>query len=146
MGPGSPGLYEAGQIAALKEHLEYVMASIPWPNFKHPKTRLLAEEYAKRSGGKTLDTNSGYSYDAIQVLHDVYERAKTTEPDAVVEAIKRTSFKDNLMVSTGPVIFNELGDNPNAAPAMVQILGSRPVVVWPRDLAQQKFVFPRPKA
>src|SRR3989441_6142348 len=42
--PGSPGLYEAGQIAALKNDLEYVMASVPWPNFRHPKTQQLAEE------------------------------------------------------------------------------------------------------
>src|ERR671934_361527 len=43
--PGSPGLYEAGQIAALKDDLEYVMASVPWPNFRSPKTQRLAEEY-----------------------------------------------------------------------------------------------------
>ena len=146
MSPGSPGLYEAGQIAALKEHLEYVMASNPWPNFKNPRAVKLAEEYAKRSGGKTLDTNSGYSYDAMFVLADVFERAKTTDADAVVDAIKKTNFKDNLMASTGPVVFNETGDNPNAAPAMIQILKQKPVVVWPKDLAQAKFVFPRPKA
>jgi hypothetical protein len=29
---------------------------------------------------------------------------------------------------------------------MIQILGGKPVVVWPRDAAAQKFVFPRPKA
>jgi branched-chain amino acid transport system substrate-binding protein len=146
MSPGSPGLYEAGQIAVLKEQIEYVMVSVPWPNFQNPRARHLGEEYAKRSGGKTLDTNSGYTYDALFILADVFERAKTTEPDAVVEAIRKTNFKDNLMVSTGPVVFNEIGDNPNAAPAMVQILGQKPVVVWPRDLAAQKFVFPRPRA
>lgn len=146
VGPGSPGLYEAGQLAALRDHLEYVMTSVPWPNFKNPRAQKLAEEYLKRSHGKTLDTNSGYSYDAIYVLADVFERAKTTEAEAVVEAIKATSYKDNLMVSTGPVMFNELGDNPNAAPAMIQILGQKPQVVWPREHAQAKLVFPRPRA
>jgi branched-chain amino acid transport system substrate-binding protein len=146
MGPGSPGLYEAGQLAVLKEYLEYVMASNPWPNFKNPRARQLAEEYAKRSNGKTLDTNSGYSYDGIMILADVFERAKSTDPDVVVEALRKTHFANNLMVSTGPVVFNELGDNPNAATAMIQILGQKPVVVWPKDVALQKFVFPRPKA
>jgi len=145
MGPGSPGLYEAGQLAILKELLEYVMASNPWPNFRNPKAQELADEYLKRSGGKTLDTNSGYSYDAIFILADVFERARTTDPEAVVEAIKKTHYQDNLMVSTGPVIFNEIGDNPNAAPAMIQILKLKPVVVWPRPLALARFVFPRPK-
>ncbi|MGH7278324.1 MAG: ABC transporter substrate-binding protein [Candidatus Rokuibacteriota bacterium] len=146
VGPGSPGLYEAGQLAALKEHLEHVMTSVPWPNFKNPRAQKLAAEYTKRSGGKTLDTNSGYSYDAMFILADVFERARTTEADAVVDAIKKTNYQDNLMVSTGPVVFNELGDNPNAAPAMIQIQKSKPTVVWPKEHAQARFVFPRPKA
>jgi branched-chain amino acid transport system substrate-binding protein len=146
IGPGSPGLYEAGQIAVLKEHLEHVMDNVPWPNFKNPKTRAVAEEYAKRSGGKTFDTNSGYSYDGMLIVADVFERAKSTDPDAVADAMKKTNFTGGLMVSTGPVVFNEIGDNPNASTAMIQILGQKPVVVWPKDAAEQKFVFPRRKA
>ncbi|MBI1960394.1 MAG: branched-chain amino acid ABC transporter, partial [Candidatus Rokubacteria bacterium] len=45
----------------------------------------------------------------------------------------------------GPVVFNEIGDNPNASTALIQILGQKPVVVWPKEAAQQKAVFPRPK-
>jgi branched-chain amino acid transport system substrate-binding protein len=146
VGPGSPGLYEAGQLAVLKEDLEHVLTSVPWPNFKNPKTGAVAEEYRKRSGGKTFDTNSGYSYDAMFVIADVLERAKSTDPDAIVEAIKKTSLTTGLMQYSGPIQFNELGDNPNAIPTMIQILGQRPVAVWPREAALQKFVFPRPKA
>jgi branched-chain amino acid transport system substrate-binding protein len=145
LGPGSPGLYEAGQLAVLKEHLEYVMDSVPWPNFKDPRARKLAEDYLKRSGGKTLDTNSGYSYDGMLIIADVLERAKSTDPDTIVDAIKKTRFTGNLMVSTGPVVFNEIGDNPNASTALIQILGQKPVVVWPKAAAEQKAVFPRPK-
>ncbi|MBI2217439.1 MAG: ABC transporter substrate-binding protein [Candidatus Rokubacteria bacterium] len=143
--PGSPGLYEAGQIAALKQDLEYVMDNVPWPNFKNPKTQQVAAEYRKRTGGKTFDTQSGYSYDAVFILADVLERAKSTDPDAIVDAIKKTRFSGGLMVYGGPVIFNDLGDNPNAIPAMIQILGQKPLVVWPKDAAQEKLVFPRPK-
>lgn len=143
--PGTPGLYEAGQIAQLKELIEYVMDCVPWPNFKNPRTRQVAEEYARRSGGKTFDTNSGYSYEAILIIADVLERARSTDPDAVVDAIRKTNLKDPLMVAAGPIVFNEIGDNPNASTAMIQILGQKPVVVWPREAAEQKYVFPRPK-
>jgi branched-chain amino acid transport system substrate-binding protein len=146
VGPGSPGLYEAGQLAALKEDLENILTSVPWPNFKNPKTSAVAEEYKKRASGKTFDTNSGYSYDAMFVMADVLERAKSTEADAVVEAIKKTNLTTGLMVYGGPIVFNELGDNPNAIPTMIQILGQKPVAVWPREAAMQKFVFPRPKS
>src|SRR5438477_3782953 len=147
VGPGSPGLYEAGQIAALKEDLEYVMASNPWLNFRSPKTQRLAEDYQKPSGGRLFDTNSGYSYDAVFVIADVLERAaKLDDPDAIVEAIQKTSYTAGLMQYGGPVHFNEIGDNPNAIPTLIQILKAKPVAVWPKDAALQKFVFPRPKA
>jgi branched-chain amino acid transport system substrate-binding protein len=147
VGPGSPGFYEAGQIAILKEDVEHVMVSNPWANFKNPKTNQVAEEYKKRSGGKTFDTNSGYSYDAVHVIADVLERtASLDDPDAVVDALKKTNFAGGLMQYAGPVIFNELGDNPNAVTTMTQILGQKAVAVWPKEAALQKFVFPRPKA
>jgi branched-chain amino acid transport system substrate-binding protein len=144
--PGGPGLYEAGQIATLKDDLEHVMASVPWPNFKHPRTKQLAEEYLKRSGGKTFDTNSGYSYDAMFLLADVLERAKSADPDAIVDAIKKTNYTAGLMQYAGPIVFNEAGDNPNAIPTMIQVQSQKPVAVWPKDAALAKFVFPRPKA
>ncbi len=143
--PGAPGLYEAGQIAQLKELIELVMDNVPWPNYKNARTQKVAEEYAKRSNGKNFDTNSGYSYEAIMVLQDVLERAKSVDPDAIVEAIRKTNFKDGLMVAAGPVKFNEVGDNGNASTAMIQILGQKPLVVWPKAAAQQKLIFPRPK-
>jgi branched-chain amino acid transport system substrate-binding protein len=120
---------------------------VPWPNFKNPKTKTLAEEYQKRSGGKTFDTNSGYSYDGMFIIADILERAaKLDDPEAIVDAMKKTSYTGGLMQYAGPVHFNETGDNPNAIPTMIQILGQKPVAVWPKDAALQKFVFPRPKA
>jgi branched-chain amino acid transport system substrate-binding protein len=146
VGPGSPGLYEAGQLAVLKEDLEHVMAATPWANFKNPKTQAVAADYQKRSGGKTFDTNSGYSYDGMFLIADFLERAKSTEADAIVDAMKKTNYAAGLMQYAGPITFNELGDNPNAVTTMIQILGQKPVAVWPKDAALAKFVFPRPKA
>ena len=143
--PGSPGLYEAGQLAVLKDDLEHVMSAVPWANFKNPRTQKVAEDYLKRSSGKTFDTNSGYSYDGIFVIADVLERAKSADPDVIVDAIRKTNYGAGLMQYAGPVVFNELGDNPNAVTTMIQILGQKPVAVWPREAALQKFVFPRPK-
>ncbi|HYS18237.1 MAG TPA: ABC transporter substrate-binding protein [Candidatus Binatia bacterium] len=147
VGPGGPGLYEAGQLAQLKQDLEYVLTSVPWPNFKNPKTSTVAEEFRRRSGGKTFDTNSGYSYDAAFVIADILERATSLDdPDAIADAMRKTNFAGGLMQYSGPVVFNELGDNPNAIPTMIQILGQKPVAIWPKEAALQKFVFPRPKA
>jgi branched-chain amino acid transport system substrate-binding protein len=80
------------------------------------------------------------------VIADVLERARSTDPDVIVAAMKKTNFAGGLMQYGGPVVFNETGDNPNAITTMIQILGQKPVAVWPREAALQKFVFPRPKA
>ena len=156
--PGSPGLYEAGQIGKLKDQIEFVMDNVPWPNFKNPRTRQVADEYAKRTAdatnprGKTFDTNSVFSYDGMLLIGDVLERAGRDglkldkwDPDAVVASIKKSQFTGGLAVMTGPVAFNETGDNANASSATIQILGQKPVVVWPKTAAEQKFVLPRPK-
>jgi branched-chain amino acid transport system substrate-binding protein len=143
--PGAPGLYEAPQIAQLKELIEHVMDNVPWPNVRDPRTRQVAEAYAARSGGQTFDTNSGYSHDGLVILADVLERAGSTQPEAVVDAMKKTSFTGGLMVAAGPVTFNEIGDNPNASSAMIQVLGQKPRLVWPKAVAEQPPVFPSPK-
>jgi branched-chain amino acid transport system substrate-binding protein len=142
--PGAPGMYEPRQLEILKENLEYVLNSTVWQNVKSPRTQKVAEEHLKRSG-KHLDANAAYTYDAIQVMADALERARSTDPDALVDAIKKTNFTGGIVVSAGPVRFNETGDNANASTAVIQILKNKPLVVWPKEAAQAQFVFPRPK-
>ena len=143
--PGAPGLYEGRQIEQLKQRIEHVMDCVPWPNSKSADVQRVAAEYAKRTG-KALDTSASYTYEAVQVIADTLERARSAEPDAFVEAIKQTSFAGGINIATGPIRFNEVGDNPNATTAVIQILGQKPRVVWPKENAEQAFVFPRPKA
>jgi branched-chain amino acid transport system substrate-binding protein len=143
--PGAPGLYETKQIEQLKERIEYVMDITVWPNMRLPPTQKLAAEYGRRSGGRNFDASAAYTYEALLVMADVLERAGSTDPDALVAAIKKTSFAGGVTTATGPVTFNELGDNPNASTATIQILGGKPRVVWPKEAAEQAFVFPRPK-
>jgi len=143
--PGAPGLYEPGQIKQLKELIEYVMDAAPWPNSKSPAVQKVAAEFGKRSNGRYFDASGAYTYEAVQVIGDVLERAASTDPDAIVAAIKKTNFGGGVTIANGPVVFNENGDNPNASTALIQILGQKPRVVWPKEFAEEKFVFPRPK-
>jgi branched-chain amino acid transport system substrate-binding protein len=144
--PGAPGLYETRQIQQLKELIEYVMDATVYANYRKPETQRVAAEFAKRSGGRNFDASASYPYDAIQVIADALERAASVDPDAIVAAIKKTNFGGGLSVSSGPIVFNETGDNPNASTAMLQVLGQKARVVWPKDVAEQRFVFPRPKS
>src|SRR5207244_1153745 len=93
---GSHGIREARQLEALKDDLEYVLDNVPsWPNYKTARTQAVAEEYRKRSGGKTFDTNSVASYDGMLTIADVLERAGREAladpdgPEAIAEAMQK---------------------------------------------------------
>ena len=143
--PGAPGLYEAGQIRQLKDKIEHVMDAAPWPNVGSAAVQRIAAEFGKRSSGRTFDASGAYAYEALLVIADALQRARSTEPDVLVAALKATSFSGGVTIATGPVVFNDVGDNPNASTAMIQIVGQKPRVVWPKDVAEERFVFPRPK-
>ena len=143
--PGAPGLYEGRQIEQLKQRIEHVMDCVPWPNYKSADVQRVGAEYTRRTG-KLMDTSASFTYEAVQVIADTLERARSAEPDAFVDAIRQTSFAGGINIATGPIRFNEVGDNPNASTAVIQILGQKPRVVWPKENAEQPFVFPRPKS
>jgi branched-chain amino acid transport system substrate-binding protein len=144
--PGASGLYETKQIQALRDKLEYVMDCTVYANYRKPETQKIAAEYARRSNGRNFDASGAYSYEAILVDR---RRPRARGVDRSRRGGRRhpqDELRGGVTVSAGPVVFNEVGDNPNASTAMLQILGQKPKVVWPKDVAEQKFVFPRPKA
>ena len=81
--------------------------------------------------------------EAVAMVNSPHNHQATPEQQ---EAIRKSNWTAGLMQYAGPVVFNEIGDNPNAVTTVIQILGGKPVAVWPREAAVQKFVFPRPKA
>src|SRR5207244_12702709 len=122
--PGAPGLYEPGQIRQLKELIEHVMDAAPWPNYKNPAVQKIGAEFARRSNGRYFDASGAFAYEAMQLVGDVLERAGSTDPDAIVAAIKKTNFQDGVTGSNGTVIFNEGGESTNDRTALIR--NSRP--------------------
>jgi branched-chain amino acid transport system substrate-binding protein len=137
---GTPDLAEAARAAGVGASIERVMELAPAPNARNARTQQLADEFAKRSGGRPLDAVSGYAYEAILVVADALQRAGSADPDAIAEALRRTSFANPLMVTAGPITFDATGENVNASPAVLQIFGGRPAIVWPRAAAERAYV------
>jgi branched-chain amino acid transport system substrate-binding protein len=144
--PGSPGWYEPEFVKDMDKLAYYVLDNVPWINPKSPKFQDANNRFEKLYPGKYLDTNSGYAYTGVMVIADALERAKSTDPAALREALRKTNYKDHPMVG-GPVVFDEKGDNINATAAMVQVLpdpnlDDRVKVVLPKEAAQAPYVFP----
>jgi branched-chain amino acid transport system substrate-binding protein len=140
---GTPDLANAARAAGLISSVEQVMELAPWPNLRNEKTQRLADEFAKRSGGRALDAAAGYAYEAVLLVANALERAGSSDAEAIAEALRRTSYANPLMVAAGPVTFDASGENPNVSPALLQIFAGRPTVVWPRAAAERPYALAR---
>ncbi|MGD8290470.1 MAG: ABC transporter substrate-binding protein [Desulfobacterales bacterium] len=147
--PGSPGYYEPSVIKDLDKLIYYVMINVPWFN---PTNQIYKQANAafQKAYDKYLDPNSAYAYTGILVIADILERAASTDPEKILAATRQTNFKNHPVVS-GPIQFDERGDNPAALTALIQIQpGKDPYdrlkIVMPKEFAQSdKIVFPAPQ-
>ena len=142
--PGSPGWYEPEFIRDMGKLGEFVMDNVPWVNPIGNMYKEVNAKFSKLYPGKYLDTNSGYAYLGVLVIADALERAKSTKADDIIEALRKTYLKQDLMVGLS-VAFDSKGDNVNADAAMIQILEGNVKVVLPQKAAEAKYVFPMPK-
>lgn len=142
--PGSPGWYEPEFLRDMKALADYVMDNVPWYNPGGKMYKEVNAAFSKKYPGKYIDTNSGYAYLGVLVIADALERAKSTKPEDIVTALRKTYLKQDLMVGLA-VNFDERGDNINADTAMIQIFGGSIKVVLPQKVAEAKYVHPMPK-
>jgi len=108
-----PGWYEPEFIRDMKALSDYVMDNVPWYNPVGKMYKQVNAEFSKKYPGKYIDTNSGYAYLGVMVIADALERAKSTKPENIVAALRKTYLKQDLMVG-GAVTFDQRGDNVNA--------------------------------
>jgi len=146
IGPGNPGLYEAQFFKTLGKLSEYCITNIAWHNPKSSLTKLVDAAYRKTFPGENLlfhAFNVGFTFEAIMVAADAYQRAGATNGKALADAIRKTDIANRMMIG-GPIRFNAKGQVEGIASACVQNLKLRPTVVLPAQYAEAKPVFPMP--
>lgn len=142
LGPTLPGFVES-----LGPRAEYLLEPVQWSAKMAWKDEIFgwtaaqfSELFAKEVG-HVPDYHPPQSVAALQVYQRALEKAGTLDPQKVRDAIAQT----DLMTLYGPVRFNEKGQNVAKGMAVVQIQGGKPVVVYPAQNAEAKFVYPIPK-
>jgi branched-chain amino acid transport system substrate-binding protein len=121
---------------------ENVMDGNYCANPRSPLTKKAFANY-KAAYGTDMGPSTVFSYQPVYVLADALERAKSTNREAVREALSKTDLKDHILPQ-GPIVFGPDGQNKNAQAAMMQILGGKIVTVWPEQYAEGKYIFPQP--
>ena len=142
--PGSPGMYENQFFQTLGKLSEGCISNVPWFDPKAALTKSVDAAFRKQNPKDQLRfhaLNVGFTFEAILIAADAYKRAKSTDAQALTEAIRATEIKDRMMIGA-PIKFNAKGQVEGNLSACIQNQGQRPVVVLPAPAAEAKPVFP----
>jgi branched-chain amino acid transport system substrate-binding protein len=97
------------------------------------ETRDLAKLYRDRFGDE-IRTGAVLAYDAVRVIAEALEQSGDRDPKKLRDAIAGITL-DSLLVSGGPIEFDDTGENVNALPVVMQVQDSAVKVVHPADRA-----------
>jgi len=100
-------------------------------------------EMFKAKFGRDLDDTSARWMQGFLVLADAINRAGSTEPARIQQALRETDLKpEQLMIGYHGVKFDATGQNTLSATYLIQLQGKEYKSVWPENRATAKFVWP----
>jgi branched-chain amino acid transport system substrate-binding protein len=103
-------------------------------------------ELFKKKYGIDMSENAARSFMAPFVLADAINRAKSTDPDAIVKALLATNISGKQIIYPWKGIKFDPQSHQNiyAQGTLVQILDQDYITVWPFDAAAKPIVWPFP--
>lgn len=96
----------------------------------------------KAKTGEEMRTPAVFSYQAVMVIANALEHAKSADPKALRDAIAQTSLDTTLFPFAGPIQFDSKGENKNAQPILMQVQNGSVVQVYPQKYGQAKPIYP----
>jgi branched-chain amino acid transport system substrate-binding protein len=138
-----PGWYEDQYMKTLGKIGDYPISTVPWFDPQKPLAKKMLEAYRAKFPEFQMDANLAYSFEAMQIIGDVYKRARSADADALVAALKTTNIKDNVTIGAG-VSFDAKGQNDTLELAAVQNRDGVSRVVLPKAAAELAPVWPMP--
>jgi len=136
-----PGWYEDQYLKTLGKIGDGPLSFVPWYDPNKKVSKQLEAALTKKYPDVNMNTNHIYTFEALMVASDAFRRAKSTDPKALADAIRKTDIKDN--VSTGPgIAFNEKGQNDKLKNSAIQNRGGKLVTVAPQGATNAKAEWP----
>lgn len=106
---------------------------------------LIDQLFRQRFGGKALDGNTARDFTGILVLADALDRARSTKPEAIRDALVKTEIPGNRTILPWKSIhFDSSGQNEGGLGIIEQIQNGKYETVWPFDVAVKPAVWPMP--
>jgi len=106
---------------------------------------LIDQLFRQRFNDKPLDGNTARDFMGILVLADALDRAGSTKPDAVRDALTKTNIPGKLtLMPWARIHFDATGQNDGGVGIIEQVQDGKYETVWPFDVAVRPVVWPMP--
>lgn len=92
--------------------------------------------------GKPMETAAVLSYQAVMVIAQGLEEAKSDDPEDLRNAIADIKVDNPVLAFDGPITFDETGQNENATVIVMQVQGGKVEQVFPDQFKTAKVVYP----
>jgi branched-chain amino acid transport system substrate-binding protein len=132
-----PGWNENDYFKTLGKLANGPMSFIPWYDPTKKLSQQLLAALAKAYPGLNMNEKHVYTFEALLVAADAYKRAGSTDPKAMVEAIRKTNITNNVSIGPG-IQFNEKGQNDKLKDAGIQNRDGKFVTLAPKQASDAK--------
>jgi branched-chain amino acid transport system substrate-binding protein len=113
---------------------------------KHKPMLTEINELFKKRSGRDFSGTSARAFVGFFVLADAINRAGSTKPEAIREALIKTNMPaEQLITPWRGVKFDETGQNILVDAIVIQYQGGKPSTIWPFNLATKEMIYPIPK-
>jgi branched-chain amino acid transport system substrate-binding protein len=130
-------------VKELGKLTEFLMDGNYYYNPRSALTKKVIEDFGKRFKDVAFQSHSVHAYDAGLVLVDALERAASTDPKKIRDAIAATSLKEHVAPGA-PIEFDAAGQNKSAMITLQQIQKREIKLVLPDEYSDAKPIYPIP--
>ena len=111
---------------------------------KRPMVGLINEMYKAKSG-KDFNDYTSRQFMGLILMAEAINRAKSTDGDKIREAMVATDMPGDVTIMPWKrVKYDEMGQNNDADPVLLQYLGGKFVTIAPREVAVSEAIWPMP--
>jgi branched-chain amino acid transport system substrate-binding protein len=136
------GFIDSRFVSEVGPQVQGVLTRDVWANDLYtikPVIKQLNDMFKARSGGKELNGSSARSLQGLLTLAEAIDRAGSTKPDAIRQALAATDLSaEQIVMPWAGVKFDAKGQNERGQGLILQFVGSQYQTVWPERYKQKK--------
>ncbi len=137
------GFSDPSFIPAIADIGQGVMNRSAWDIGKPGSATSKINEMYKAKTGRDLDDTSGRNMQAFLALAEAIDRAGSSDPDKIRDALTTLDLKqDQLMMGYQGIKFDATGQNTLASTYLIQLHGNKYELVWPEQAAVSTLQWP----